>query len=117
VSEEGPVDGLIQAVARALRPDSRAGQQRRHTRDGCSAHEDRGWKAVIDLNLTGVFSLATRACEPQHVKARRAASSNINLGGRLTGNAGQTKLQRRQGCVVRFHPQHGRRFASRRHHR
>ncbi|APD47454.1 3-oxoacyl-[acyl-carrier-protein] reductase [Synechococcus sp. CS-602] len=113
VSEEGQVDGLIQAVLeRCGRLDvlvNNAGI----TRDGLLLRmKTADWKAVIDLNLTGVF-LCTRAASRSMLKARRGRIINITSVVGLTGNAGQTNYSAAKAGVVGFTRSTAAEFASR----
>ena len=70
------------------------------TRDGLLVRmSDEDWGAVIDTNLTGVFSL-TRAAAKHMMKARSGSIVNVTSVVGLVGNAGQANYSAAKAGVI-----------------
>jgi 3-oxoacyl-[acyl-carrier protein] reductase len=83
------------------------------TRDGLLMRlKTEDWRAVLDLNLTGVF-LCTRAVTRPMLKQKRGRIVNITSVVGLTGNAGQTNYAAAKAGVVGFTLSTARELASR----
>ena len=113
VAEEAQVEAMVEAVlARSGRLDvlvNNAGI----TRDGLLLRmKTADWRAVIDLNLTGVF-LCTRAVSRTMLKARRGRIINITSVVGLVGNPGQANYSAAKAGVVGFTRSTAAEFASR----
>jgi 3-oxoacyl-[acyl-carrier protein] reductase len=113
VSEESAVEGLIKTVLeRSGRLDvlvNNAGI----TRDGLLMRmKTTEWKAVIDLNLTGVF-LCTRAVTRTMLKQKSGRIINITSVVGLMGNAGQANYAAAKAGVIGFTRSAAKEMASR----
>lgn len=113
VSQEEQVDGLVTAVLERSGSIDVLINNAGITRDGLLMRlKTEDWRAVLDLNLTGVF-LCTRAVTRPMLKQKRGRIINITSVVGLTGNAGQTNYAAAKAGVVGFTLSTARELASR----
>ena len=113
VSQEEQVDGLVTAVLERSGSIDVLINNAGITRDGLLMRlKTEDWRAVLDLNLTGVF-LCTRAVTRPMLKQKRGRIVNITSVVGLTGNAGQTNYAAAKAGVVGFTLSTARELASR----
>jgi 3-oxoacyl-[acyl-carrier protein] reductase len=113
VSQEEQVDGLVTTVLERSGSIDVLVNNAGITRDGLLMRlKTEDWRAVLDLNLTGVF-LCTRAVTRPMLKQKRGRIVNITSVVGLTGNAGQTNYAAAKAGVVGFTLSTARELASR----
>ena len=113
VSQEEQVDRLVTTVLERSGSIDVLVNNAGITRDGLLMRlKTEDWRAVLDLNLTGVF-LCTRAVTRPMLKQKRGRIVNITSVVGLTGNAGQTNYAAAKACVVGFTLSTARELASR----
>ncbi|MCF8133124.1 MAG: 3-oxoacyl-[acyl-carrier-protein] reductase [Synechococcus sp.] len=113
VSQEEQVDRLVTTVLERSGSIDVLVNNAGITRDGLLMRlKTEDWRAVLDLNLTGVF-LCTRAVTRPMLKQKRGRIVNITSVVGLTGNAGQTNYAAAKAGVVGFTLSTARELASR----
>lgn len=113
VSQEEQVDRLVSTVLERSGSIDVLVNNAGITRDGLLMRlKTEDWRAVLDLNLTGVF-LCTRAVTRPMLKQKRGRIVNITSVVGLTGNAGQTNYAAAKAGVVGFTLSTARELASR----
>jgi 3-oxoacyl-[acyl-carrier protein] reductase len=113
VSQEDQVDQLVTTVLERSGSIDVLVNNAGITRDGLLMRlKTEDWRAVLDLNLTGVF-LCTRAVTRPMLRQKRGRIVNITSVVGLTGNAGQTNYAAAKAGVVGFTLSTARELASR----
>lgn len=113
VSQEEQVDRLVTTVLERSGSIDVLVNNAGITRDGLLMRlKTEDWRAVLELNLTGVF-LCTRAVTRPMLKQKRGRIVNITSVVGLTGNAGQTNYAAAKAGVVGFTLSTARELASR----
>ncbi len=113
VADETAVEGLIKTVLERSGHIDILINNAGITRDGLLMRmKTEEWRAVIDLNLTGVF-LCTRAVSRSMLKQRKGRIINVTSVVGLMGNAGQANYAAAKAGVIGLTKSSAKEFASR----
>ena len=113
VSDEDQVEGMVKAIQERSGALQVLVNNAGITRDGLMLRmKTADWRAVIDLNLTGVF-LCSRAVSRAMLKARQGRIINITSVVALFGNAGQANYSAAKAGVIGLTRSSAAEFASR----
>ena len=113
VSDEDQVEGMVKAIQERSGALQVLVNNAGITRDGLMLRmKTADWRAVIDLNLTGVF-LCSRAVSRAMLKARQGRIINITSVVALFGNAGQANYSAAKAGVIGLTRSNAAEFASR----
>ena len=100
VSDEEQVEAMVKAIQERSGAPQVLVNNAGITRDGLMLRmKTADWRAVIDLNLTGVF-LCSRAVSRAMLKARQGRIINITSVVALFGNAGQANYSAAKAGVI-----------------
>jgi 3-oxoacyl-[acyl-carrier protein] reductase len=113
VSDEEQVEAMVKAIQERSGALQVLVNNAGITRDGLMLRmKTADWRAVIDLNLTGVF-LCSRAVSRAMLKARQGRIINITSVVALFGNAGQANYSAAKAGVIGLTRSNAAEFASR----
>jgi 3-oxoacyl-[acyl-carrier protein] reductase len=113
VSDEEQVEGMVKAIQERSGAPQVLVNNAGITRDGLMLRmKTADWRAVIDLNLTGVF-LCSRAVSRAMLKARQGRIINITSVVALFGNAGQANYSAAKAGVIGLTRSNAAEFAAR----
>ncbi|GGF81011.1 3-oxoacyl-ACP reductase FabG [Alteromonas lipolytica] len=113
VTEEGAVDGLIKAITEEFGPVEILINNAGITRDNLLMRmKDEEWQAIIDTNLTSIFSLS-KAVLRGMMKKRFGRIVNVGSVVGSSGNAGQANYAAAKAGVIGFSKSLAREVASR----
>jgi len=113
VSDEDQVEGMVKAIQERSGALQVLVNTAGITRDGLMLRmKTADWRAVIDLNLTGVF-LCSRAVSRAMLKARQGRIINITSVVALFGNAGQANYSAAKAGVIGLTRSNAAEFAAR----
>ena len=113
VSDEEQVEGMVKAIQERSGALQVLVNNAGITRDGLMLRmKTADWRAVIDLNLTGVF-LCSRAVSRAMLKARQGRIINITSVVALFGNAGQANYSAAKAGVIGLTRSNAAEFAAR----
>jgi 3-oxoacyl-[acyl-carrier protein] reductase len=113
VSDEEQVEGMVKAIQERSGAPQVLVNNAGITRDGLMLRmKTADWRAVIDLNLTGVF-LCSRAVSRAMLKARQGRIINITSVVALFGNAGQANYSAAKAGVIGLTRSNAAEFAGR----
>lgn len=113
VTEEGAVEGLIKAINEEFGPVEILINNAGITRDNLLMRmKDEEWQAIIDTNLTSIFSLS-KAVLRGMMKKRYGRIVNVGSVVGSSGNAGQANYAAAKAGVIGFSKSLAREVASR----